>query len=43
VAATERLNAIDKANPTPWKLTSSFGRARPAAAMKSGAGAQTNL
>jgi fructose-bisphosphate aldolase class I len=42
VAATERLNAICRADGTPWKLSFSFGRALQDAALKTWKGSPAN-
>jgi fructose-bisphosphate aldolase class I len=43
VAATERLNAICRADGVPWKLSFSFGRALQDAAMKTWQGSPANV
>lgn len=42
VRATEHLNAMNRANPAPWELSFSFGRALQAPALKAWAGLPEN-
>jgi fructose-bisphosphate aldolase class I len=41
--ATERLDAMNRMGPLPWKLTFSYGRALQAAAMKAWGGKPENV